>query len=59
MLRAPKGYFQVISSYDLLSFVPLNVQNKESMLHVIHLADKANGFSLTEQGDLRDLVFNI
>lgn len=34
----------VIEDYSLVSFVPLNVQDKESMLNVVKQADKANGY---------------
>lgn len=48
----------VISDFDLVSFVPLAVENKESMMKVIQMVDAANGFSLTEQGDIRELILN-
>ncbi|CAP24823.1 Protein CBG04029 [Caenorhabditis briggsae] len=48
----------IITDFDLVSFVPLAVESKESMMKVIQLVDTANGFSLTEQGDLRELILN-
>ncbi|CAD6189805.1 unnamed protein product [Caenorhabditis auriculariae] len=47
---------QVISDYDLVNFVPLAVESKESMARIIRLVDTANGFAFTENGDLRDLI---
>ncbi|KAM6967448.1 GPN-loop GTPase 2 [Aplochiton taeniatus] len=34
----------VIQDYSLVSFVPLNVQDRESMTQVIRIVDKANGY---------------
>uniref|UniRef100_A0A8R1DRW3 GPN-loop GTPase 2 n=1 Tax=Caenorhabditis japonica TaxID=281687 RepID=A0A8R1DRW3_CAEJA len=48
----------VISDFDLVSFVPLAVENKNSMMKVIQMVDAANGFALTEQGDIRELILN-
>ncbi|NXW85148.1 GPN2 GTPase, partial [Alopecoenas beccarii] len=39
----------VIEDYSLVSFVPLNVQDKESMRRVMQAVDKANGYSFGEQ----------
>ncbi|VDO27095.1 unnamed protein product [Haemonchus placei] len=46
----------VITSFDLVSFVPLNVQKKEDMAKVLRLADSANGWAFYEQGDIREMV---
>ncbi|PIO68421.1 hypothetical protein TELCIR_09792 [Teladorsagia circumcincta] len=46
----------VITSFDLVSFVPLNVQKKEDMAKVLRLADTANGWAFHEQGDIREMV---
>jgi len=35
---------EVIEDYSLVSFVPLNVQDKESMVNVLKEVDKANGY---------------
>lgn len=35
---------EIIEEYSLVSFVPLNVQKKESMLRVMNTVDKANGY---------------
>lgn len=35
---------EIIEEYSLVSFVPLNVQEKESMLRVMNTVDKANGY---------------
>ncbi|XP_072317298.1 GPN-loop GTPase 2 [Eucyclogobius newberryi] len=42
---------EVIQDYSLVSFVPLNVQDKESMIHVLRAVDKANGYCF---GDLEE-----
>lgn len=41
----------IIQDYSLVSFVPLNVQEKESMLRVMQAVDKANGYVF---GDLEE-----
>ncbi|CAI5439302.1 unnamed protein product [Caenorhabditis angaria] len=48
----------VISDFDLVSFVPLAVENKESMAKIIRMIDTANGFAMSEQGDIRELILN-
>ncbi|XP_032058320.1 GPN-loop GTPase 2 [Aythya fuligula] len=40
---------EVIEDYSLVSFVPLNVQDKESMRQVMQAVDKANGYSFGDQ----------
>ncbi|CAJ0962880.1 unnamed protein product, partial [Mesorhabditis belari] len=47
---------QVIGDYDLVSFVPLNVESKEDMAKVIVMMDKANGFAFCDRGDIREMV---
>ncbi|KAK7157966.1 hypothetical protein R3I93_009234 [Phoxinus phoxinus] len=42
---------EVIQDYSLVSFVPLNVQDKESMMQVLRTVDKANGYCF---GDLEE-----
>ncbi|KAM4581576.1 GPN-loop GTPase 2 [Odontesthes bonariensis] len=42
---------EVIQDYSLVSFVPLNVQDKESMIQVLRTVDKANGYCF---GDLEE-----
>lgn len=42
---------EVIQDYSLVSFVPLNVQDKESMIQVLRAVDKANGYCF---GDLEE-----
>lgn len=42
---------EVIQDYSLVSFVPLNVQDKESMAQVLRTVDKANGYCF---GDLEE-----
>ena len=60
MLAQYKGMNQsicsVIGSYDLVSFVGLDVSQKESVMNILKLADVANGFALVEKGDLRGIV---
>ncbi|CAM5106152.1 unnamed protein product [Natator depressus] len=47
--RLNEKLVEVIEDYSLVSFVPLNVQDKESMRRVMQAVDKANGYSF---GDL-------
>ncbi|KAL2084982.1 hypothetical protein ACEWY4_020500 [Coilia grayii] len=42
---------EVIQDYSLVSFVPLNVQDRESMVQVLRTVDKANGYCF---GDLEE-----
>ncbi|KAJ8289322.1 hypothetical protein COCON_G00019810 [Conger conger] len=42
-LRLNQKLAEVIQDYSLVSFVPLNVQDKDSMLQVMRVVDKANG----------------
>ncbi|NXX81426.1 GPN2 GTPase, partial [Urocolius indicus] len=44
----------VIEDYSLVSFLPLNVQDKESVRRVLQAVDKANGCSFGDQ-ELRNL----
>ncbi|XP_077984533.1 GPN-loop GTPase 2-like [Glandiceps talaboti] len=46
-----KTLVDVIQDYSLVSFTTLNVQDKERMLQVLRLADKANGYVF---GDLEE-----
>ncbi|XP_072357080.1 GPN-loop GTPase 2 [Scyliorhinus torazame] len=39
-----KKLVEVIEDYSLVSFIPLNVQDKETMKHVMKAVDKANGY---------------
>lgn len=39
---------EVIQDYSLVSFVPLNVQDKESMTQILRTVDKANGYCFEE-----------
>ncbi|XP_053124856.1 GPN-loop GTPase 2 [Hemicordylus capensis] len=43
--RLNKKLVEVIEDYGLVSFIPLNVQDKESMQRVMQAVDKANGYS--------------
>lgn len=43
-LRLNEKLAEVIQDYSLVSFVPLNVQDRESMTHVLRVVDKANGY---------------
>ncbi|OPJ69823.1 GPN-loop GTPase 2 [Patagioenas fasciata monilis] len=47
--RLNEKLVEVIEDYSLVSFVPLNVQDKESMRRVMQAVDKANGYSFGEQ----------
>lgn len=48
----------MIEDYSLVSFVPLNVQDKESMLSVLKQVDKANGccFGTNEERSIQKLL---
>lgn len=47
--RLNEKLVEVIEDYSLVSFVPLNVQDKQSMRQVMQAVDKANGYSFGEQ----------
>ncbi|KJH52183.1 Putative ATP binding protein [Dictyocaulus viviparus] len=48
----------IVSNFDLVSFVPLNVQKKDDMVRILRLADTANGWAFHEHGDIRELIIN-
>uniref|UniRef100_A0A158P7M0 GPN-loop GTPase 2 n=1 Tax=Angiostrongylus cantonensis TaxID=6313 RepID=A0A158P7M0_ANGCA len=48
----------VLSNFDMVNFVPLNVEKKEDMANVLRLADSANGWAFHDVGDIRELVMN-
>ncbi|VDM59147.1 unnamed protein product [Angiostrongylus costaricensis] len=48
----------VLSNFDMVNFVPLNVQRKEDMANVLRLADSANGWAFHDVSDIRELVVN-
>ncbi|XP_012694176.1 GPN-loop GTPase 2 [Clupea harengus] len=50
-LRLNEKLAEVIQDYGLVSFVPLNVQDRESMVQVLRTVDKANGYCF---GDLEE-----
>uniref|UniRef100_A0A8C8R579 GPN-loop GTPase 2 n=1 Tax=Pelusios castaneus TaxID=367368 RepID=A0A8C8R579_9SAUR len=56
--RLNEKLVEVIEDYSLVSFVPLNVQDKESMRRVMQAVDKANGYSFEdmEQRSLEALM---
>lgn len=41
-----KKICEVVEDYSLVSFIPLHVENKESMLSALDKIDRANGYSL-------------
>ncbi|NWW86264.1 GPN2 GTPase, partial [Rhynochetos jubatus] len=47
--RLNEKLVEVIEDYSLVSFVPLNVQDKESMRRVLQAVDKANGYSFGDR----------
>ncbi|NXF31319.1 GPN2 GTPase, partial [Nyctibius bracteatus] len=47
--RLNEKLVEVVEDYGLVSFVPLNVQDKESMRQVMQAVDKANGYSFGDQ----------
>ncbi|XP_067863030.1 GPN-loop GTPase 2 isoform X1 [Heptranchias perlo] len=53
-----KKLVEVIEDYSLVSFIPLNVQDKETMKHVMRAVDKANGYCFgdTEQRSLEAMM---
>uniref|UniRef100_K7GGG7 GPN-loop GTPase 2 n=1 Tax=Pelodiscus sinensis TaxID=13735 RepID=K7GGG7_PELSI len=56
--RLNEKLVEVIEDYSLVSFVPLNVQDKDSMRRVMQAVDKANGYSFgdVEQRSLDALM---
>ncbi|XP_018612581.2 GPN-loop GTPase 2 [Scleropages formosus] len=50
-LRLNEKLAEVIQDYSLVSFLPLNVQDKNSMMQVMKAVDKANGYCF---GDLEE-----
>ncbi|NXY09252.1 GPN2 GTPase, partial [Pteruthius melanotis] len=56
--RLNEKLVEVIEDYSLVSFVPLNVQDKQSMQQVVQAVDKANGYSFgaREQHSLEVLM---
>ena len=48
----------MVEDYSLVSFTPLNVQDKESMLNVLKQVDKANGccFGNVEERNIQMLL---
>ncbi|NWI43169.1 GPN2 GTPase, partial [Picathartes gymnocephalus] len=52
--RLNEKLVEVIEDYSLVSFVPLNIQDKQSMRQVMQAVDKANGYSFGDQ-ELRSL----
>ncbi|MGH0191464.1 UNVERIFIED_CONTAM: hypothetical protein FKN15_064612 [Acipenser sinensis] len=49
--RLNEKLVELIEDYSLVSFIPLNVQDKESMVQVMKVVDKANGYCF---GDLEE-----
>ncbi|NWT20615.1 GPN2 GTPase, partial [Vireo altiloquus] len=47
--RLNEKLVEVIEDYSLVSFVPLNVQDPQSLRRVLQAVDKANGFSFGER----------
>ncbi|NXD94931.1 GPN2 GTPase, partial [Chaetorhynchus papuensis] len=47
--RLNEKLVEVIEDYSLVSFVPLNVQDKQTMRQVMQAVDKANGYSFGDQ----------
>ncbi|NXP58029.1 GPN2 GTPase, partial [Chloropsis cyanopogon] len=56
--RLNEKLVEVIEDYSLVSFVPLNVQDKQSMRRVLQAVDKASGYSFgdREQRSLEALM---
>ncbi|NXP55548.1 GPN2 GTPase, partial [Heliornis fulica] len=47
--RLNEKLVEVVEDYSLVSFVPLNIQDKESVRQVLQAVDKANGYSFGDQ----------
>ncbi|XP_028936692.1 GPN-loop GTPase 2 [Ornithorhynchus anatinus] len=47
--RLNEKLVQLIEDYSLVSFIPLNIQDKESLRRVLQAVDKANGYGFGEQ----------
>lgn len=56
--RLNKAIVGVIEDYSLVNFTPLNIQDRESMLHAVRLIDKATGyiFGGTEERNMATLM---
>ncbi|TKR92077.1 hypothetical protein L596_006794 [Steinernema carpocapsae] len=50
------GICSVIENYNLVNFIPLHVTSKESMSNLLKQIDVANGYSMVEATDLREIV---
>lgn len=44
-----KAIAELVEMYNLVSFVPLDIQNQELLVHAIKLIDKANGYVYVQQ----------
>lgn len=42
--KLSKGLCEVVQDYGLLSFIPLAIQDKSSVQHLLGYVDKANGY---------------
>lgn len=53
-----EAFVGLIEDYSLVSFLPLNIQNKKNMMYVLQAVDKANGyiFGMSEQEDVRNVL---
>jgi len=45
--RLNEALTDVLDDYNMLSFTPLNIQDKESVHNVLKIVDKANGYVFT------------
>lgn len=43
--KLTRGLCEVIEDFGLVGFVPLAIEDRESVLHIVSMADKANGFA--------------
>jgi len=46
---------ELVDDYSLVSFLPLDVQDKEKMLRLLKMADNANGFNFVDVKDFRNM----
>jgi len=51
-----KGLCELSEEFNLVNFTMLDVSNKEKMVNLLQLADKANGFAYNNVDDLRDVM---
>lgn len=51
-----KALVELLENWNHVSFLPLNIQNKSSIVNILRQVDKANGYAFI--GDLQNVVYN-